>query len=173
MACKRPTAGFTLIEMVVGMVVLAIALVLMATLLFPLAERSAMGLQRAKAAQLGQAVLAELAGRRLDTQTPVGGGPVATLTCCADNAAVCAAAAANPNDPGSWELLDRFDGFSGRADALLGGDLYNGFTVSIAVHCQADTALGANWPGGAKLVEVSVNSPAGERLEFAQVRGNY
>ncbi|MBY6187263.1 type II secretion system GspH family protein [Marinobacter hydrocarbonoclasticus] len=174
MACNPDTRkGFTLIEMVVGMVVLAIALVLMATLLFPLAERSSMGVQRAKTAQLGQAVLAELAGRRLDVATPLGGGPVATLTCCADNAAVCASAATDPNDPGSWELLDRFDGFSGAADRLLGGELYNGFSLAIAVRCQSAGALGTPWPGGAKLTEVTVTSPTGESMAFAQLRGNF
>lgn len=173
MVCDRRSGGFTLIEMVVGMVVLAIALVLMATLLFPLAERSAQGVQRAKAAQLGQAVLAELAGRRLDVATPLGGGAVSALTCCADDAAVCGPAADDPNDPGSWELLDRFDGFNGSADRLLGGDLYSGFQVEIAVRCQAASALGSTWPGGAKLAEVTVTSPAGERIEFAQLRGNF
>ncbi len=174
MACKRRTAcGFTLIEMVVGMVVLGIALVMMATLLFPLAERSAQGVQRAKAAQLGQAVLAELAGRRLDVATPLGGGAVPVLTCCPDDPAVCAAAAAEPDNPGSWELLDRFDGFDGPADRLLGGALYHGFRVAIAVQCQDADAVGTRWPGGAKLTEVTITSPAGERLEFAQLRGNY
>ncbi|MBY5993128.1 prepilin-type N-terminal cleavage/methylation domain-containing protein [Ferrimonas balearica] len=173
MASERRQRGFTLVEMVVGMVVLAIALVLMATLLFPLAERSALGVQRAKGAQLGQAVLAELAGRRLDQATPLGGGPVPGLTCCDDSPAVCAAAAADPSDPGSWELLDRFHDFDDNADALLGGERYDGFEVTIQITCQAPAALGSDWRGGSKLAQVTILTPGGESLAFSQVRGNF
>ncbi len=173
MASDRRRRGFTLIEMVVGMVVLAIALLLMATLLFPLAERSGAGVQRARGAQLGQAVLAQLAGRPLDIATPQGGGPVATLTCCEDDAAVCAGGADDPEDPASWELLDRFHRFEGSAGRLLGGAGYDRFQVAITVRCQLAGAFGTPWAGGSKLAEVTVITPAGERLGFAQLRGNF
>ncbi|GAA4901845.1 hypothetical protein GCM10023333_39910 [Ferrimonas pelagia] len=151
------------------MVVLGIALVLLATLLFPLAERAGSGVQRAKAAQLGQAVLAELAGRRLDINTPPGGGEIATLTCCSGSASVCAAAAADPVDPSSWLLLDRFDGFSRAANELLPGEDYAGFWLRIGVGCSAP----AGWLGAGKLITLEVEAANGESFAFAQLRGNF
>jgi MSHA pilin protein MshD len=153
--------------MVVGMVVLAIALVLLATLLYPLAGQSAHGVHRAKAAQLGQAVLAELAARPLDINTPIGGGTVSTLNCsrppsCDDLATK------------DWALLDCFDGFRGNADSLfdLDGHYYQGLNVAIDISCPSNAWL-SGWLEGAKLVEVTVTAPDGESFDFARVRGNF
>ncbi|WP_298440969.1 type II secretion system protein [uncultured Ferrimonas sp.] len=158
--------GFTLLEAVVGMTVLAIALTLLSTLLFPLAERSADAFLRAKSAQVSQAVLAELSGRRFDRATPDGGGQVSPITCCSDDGGLCPGSG---GDPRQWQLLDNFDGYSGNAEALLGSGHYQNFQVAIGVSCE--TGLG--WSGGAKLLTVAVTSPSGEVMQFSQLRGNY
>ncbi|SHI05612.1 type IV pilus modification PilV family protein [Ferrimonas marina] len=162
----RRLAGFTLVEMVVGMVVLAIALVLIATLLFPLGERAALSVHRAKSAQLGQAVLAQMAGRRVDRDTPAGGGRIASLSCCDQDSSVCAQSGTAPAD---WTWLDQFHGYQGTPQALLGNDHYQQFTLAIQVQCLSDSA----WPDGVKAVDLSVTAPDGEVFLFTQLRGNY
>ncbi|QIZ77915.1 type IV pilus modification PilV family protein [Ferrimonas lipolytica] len=158
--------GFTLIEAVIGMVVLAISLTLLSTLLYPLAERSADAFIRAQNAQVGKAVLAELNGRHFDRTTPAGGGTVTSITCCGDDGNLCPGA---DSDPREWQLLDNFHNYQGNAEELLGGDHYDRFEVGISVNCQRS----AGWQGDAKSITVTVTSPSGEAMKFSQMRGNF
>ncbi len=163
---KIHNKGFSLLEAVVGMCVLAIMLTGLSTLFWPLSERSADAFLRAKASQLTQAVMAELAGRQFDINTPIGGGMVNSIQCCSDNSSVCRGSGSDPKD---WSLLDNFDGYQGSADVLLGDGYYDNFQVAIGVSCAHD--LG--WLGGAKLLAVTITTPTGEQMNFTQLRGNY
>ncbi|GAA5218989.1 prepilin-type N-terminal cleavage/methylation domain-containing protein [Corallincola platygyrae] len=58
--------GFTLIEVIVGIVVLAIALTLMTTLLFPQAERSVDPFHQVRASELGHSLLNEILTKKFD-----------------------------------------------------------------------------------------------------------
>ncbi|WP_051201950.1 type IV pilus modification PilV family protein [Ferrimonas senticii] len=168
MHCPKRGAGFTLVELVVGITVLAIALTLLATLLLPLAERSADSLHRAKAAQLAQAVLGELAGRPFDEQTPVGGGtiPFSGALCCAG------AQCGDPAQVGHFHELDQFHGFDGNGEQLLGEPQYARYLVTIAVSCES-SLTNPTWRGGAKLLTVAITTPSQEILQFQQLRGNF
>ncbi|TKB51214.1 type II secretion system protein [Ferrimonas sediminicola] len=155
--------GFTLLELVVGMVVLAIALVMLATLVFPQAERAAHSLYQVRAAQLGQAVMGELMGRRFDQATPSGGGAVTSLNCSKVTAG---------DEPTRWSFVEDYNGYRGNAAALLGSSAYDRFQLEVDVSCTA--AVGStDWPGGAKIITITAVAPDGSRYPFQLVRGNY
>lgn len=74
--------GFSLIEIVVGIVVSAIALSFLSTLFFANAGRSVEPLLQIKAAEFGQALMDEILSKSFDELTPAGGVPACT-TCSA------------------------------------------------------------------------------------------
>src|SRR5690554_7972709 len=68
--------GFTLIEIVVGIVTLGIALALLTVLLFPQAKRSAEPLLQMRAAELGIALMNEITSKSFDENSDHSGGAV-------------------------------------------------------------------------------------------------
>lgn len=70
--------GFTLIELIIGVVVLAFAFSLIATLIFPQAIRSAEPVLQVRAANLAQAFVEEIQGKAFDDNSAQSGG---TLRC--------------------------------------------------------------------------------------------
>ena len=71
-------AGFSLVELVVGIVVSAIALTLLTNLFFSNAGRSVEPMMQIRAAEFGQAIMEEILAKNFDEQTPVGGVPACT-----------------------------------------------------------------------------------------------
>lgn len=74
MQLNKQSAGFTLIEMIVGMVVLAIALVVITGALGPLYKRSSDPWHQVRAAELGQSFLNEIMARAFDEASDKAGG---------------------------------------------------------------------------------------------------
>lgn len=74
MQLNKQRAGFTLIEMIVGIVVLAIALVVITGALGPLYKRSSDPWHQVRAAELGQSFLNEIMARAFDEASDKAGG---------------------------------------------------------------------------------------------------
>lgn len=74
MQLNKQSAGFTLIEMIVGIVVLAIALVVITGALGPLYKRSSDPWHQVRAAELGQSFLNEIMARAFDEASDKAGG---------------------------------------------------------------------------------------------------
>ena len=66
--------GFTLIETIVGIVVLSIAFSIFTTLIFPLANQSAEQVHQIKAAELGQSMINEILAKAFDENSEMSGG---------------------------------------------------------------------------------------------------
>ncbi len=86
--CKKSTiqGGFSLVELVVGIVVMAIALTYMSTVFFSNPGRSVEPLLQIRAAEFGQSLMEEILAKNFDESTPVGGVPAcapATTPCTA------------------------------------------------------------------------------------------
>lgn len=77
--------GFTLIETIVGMVVLAISFSVLTTLIYPVAQQSADQLHQVKAAELAQSVLNEIQNKAFDDKSDMAGGRVR----CGENTITC------------------------------------------------------------------------------------
>lgn len=90
--------GFTLIEGVITMVILAIAMITMTSFLFPQAERSAIPFYQARAAAVGQAFLNEILSRKFDEHSDPHNDSV--LRCGEAEDAVCTKP--DPEKPGYW-----------------------------------------------------------------------
>ena len=68
--------GFTLVEIIVGIVVGSIALSLLATLIFPLLIRSVEPIIQIRTAEYAQSIMEDVMAKRYDELTPLGGQPV-------------------------------------------------------------------------------------------------
>lgn len=98
----RCQSGFSLIEIVVGIVVSAIALTFLSTLFFSNAGRSVEPLLQVRAAEFGQALMDEILSKAFDENTPVGGVPACT-TCSSPS---------NFDDGEAREAFDDVDDFN-------------------------------------------------------------
>ncbi len=124
--------GFTLIEIIVGIVVLATALLLITASLGPLYKQSADPWQRVRAAELGHSFLNEILARSFDENSDRAGGEYR----CDAGAELGAAPCATPvlaagslvfapdcsggscEDRLSFDDVDDFDGFSSDGGAI-------------------------------------------------------
>ena len=82
---KAVTKGFTLIELIVGIVVLSISFSLIISLILPLSEKSAEQLHQVRASELGQSMMNEILARAFDENSDMAGG----LVRCGENSVVC------------------------------------------------------------------------------------
>ncbi len=163
MKAKR---GFTLIELIVGMLVFSIAIVLLTSVLFPQSDRAAQTLQRVRAAELAQSVLNEIWGKAYDDKTPVSGVPA-----CNSPDGVACSNNIGPDDEGrnDYDDVDDYDGMD-ETDLQLNSnrtyqDDYPNYQLSVTV--------GSGDNPNTKLIQVIVTTPQGEPIAFDAVRSNY
>ncbi|MCE9685913.1 type II secretion system GspH family protein [Shewanella sp. AS16] len=161
--------GFTLIELVVGMLVIAIAMVLLTGVLFPQADRAAGTLHRMRSAELAHAILNEIWGKRYDENTASGGVPA----CDSPVGAACTQATDFGPEAGEgrndFDDVDDYNDLDETAKMLNSSqtyaDAYPNYRLSVVV------ALGA--VADTKLVTVDVTTPNGEVITYHAVRSNY
>jgi MSHA pilin protein MshD len=72
---KKSAQGFTLVEIIIGIVVSAIALTLLTTLFWSQTTRSVEATFQIRAAKVAQALLDEIMSKRFDELSPIGGIP--------------------------------------------------------------------------------------------------
>jgi len=72
---RRAARGFTLIELIVGITLVAIAATLFTKLIVPAVRQSAEPLVQQRAASLAEALMDEILSKRYDENTPEGGVP--------------------------------------------------------------------------------------------------
>ncbi len=169
--------GFTLIELIIGVVVLAFALSLVATLIFPQALRSAEPTLQVRAANLAQALVEEIQGKSFDENSDRSGG---TQRCGETGAPACSSNLGPDSE--SRERFDDVDDYHqlqiaqpNLQDALGAtiGDDYRGFSYDIDV-CYSD-AQGQCATGITrfKRVRVTLSTAQSQDFTFAFVQGNY
>jgi len=188
------TKGFTLVETVIGIVVLSIAFSIMSTLLFPLLEDSADQIHQIRAAELGQSFLNEIQARSFDENsdrnggfwrcgedqngdTVIDGDELCTLNnLLGDEGEIRA----------TFDDVDDYNGLDQDGAAIensLGasiGDLYTNFNVQVTVcndgdydgTCSANLASNTD-TFTAKLIKVTVTTPSGLAIDFATYRANF
>jgi len=175
--------GFTLIELIVGIVVLSISLSIISTLIAPAEQKSADHILQVKAAELGQSFLNDINSRAFDENSDMAGG----LVRCGEPNAVL-----NPCSP----ILGPEDGNGGRPDkGETSRDLFNdvddfheyslnfnanneglhssytNFTIDVQVIYDG-TSLGLAY-NDAKRITVTITTPLGTAIEFATHRANF
>lgn len=177
--------GFTLVEMVIVIVVMAIAVTGITASLFPLGRQSVEQIAAVKAAELGRAVMDEVVGRNFDEKS----GPYGGLPECIPKTVADAESCTLPNQLGTdgeltksaYNDVDDFHGLSGLATDVLDNTLsdgYNGYYIDIQVFYEQDssgTMLGqvSNVATNYKRINVVITDRQGNKYPFATTRGNF
>lgn len=186
--------GYTLVELVIGIVVFGVALVLLSATLFPMFAKSANPHYEARAAALGQAVMNDILARQFDKHAD----PNGSRWRCDENAeAVIAQGIIAPNpipscsSPlsagtgfvavedyiGCWgERAACTQGYQGPLTALIGGsgDDYRGFTVNIHVEYDSHTfADNTHNDRLYKRIDLYVDTEHFGRVDLTAYRSNF
>ncbi|MEC4725450.1 type II secretion system GspH family protein [Shewanella sp. D64] len=171
--------GFTLIELVVGMVVLSIALVMLATMMFPQADRAVDTLSRVRSAELAHSLLNEIWGKRYDQNTNANGGVPACGAAARPDLGLPAGLACTPAadlgpDTGetrnTFNDVDDYNGLNQNSKMLNSNDTYlsqyKNYLLSVSVTYP-------NPNRNSKLIAISVTTPSGEAITYDAIRSNY
>jgi MSHA pilin protein MshD len=194
MPVKGLQPGFTLIEMVVGIIVFAVALTLITSLLLPQSARSIDPIYQARATELGQSLLNEIGAKSFDENSDRSGGSMrcgedmdgdGTIDTCTAPAALGLDGGEDCNNRDSFDDVDDYFCISNiSAVTVLNTPdrpmhasiqpLYQDFLVSVEGFYDGD--MDGNNDGSIsslKLIRVRITTPNGETLDFASYRGNY
>lgn len=175
--------GFTLIETIVGIVVLAISFSILTSLIYPIAEQSADQLHQVKAAELAQSMLNEIQNKAFDENSDMAGG----LLRCGETGASNCSTNMGPEDgedgrldkgESSPDLFNDVDDYNNLVYNTGEIKNYTGYTMSIRVCndadyngvCNADPAINKST---AKLITVSIVTPTDFSLHFSTYRANF
>lgn len=185
----KHSRGFTLIETVVGIVVLSLSFAIISTFLFPAANQSAEQVHQMRAAELGQSFLNEILSRAFDENSDMSGGYfrcnedqdgnglIEDTELCSTTLGPESEVRVNFNDVDDY-IANNLTGSTllNSIGDEIGDDLYIGFTVSINV-CNDSTYSGdCNNTGNtytAKLITVTVTTPQAYNLSFSAYKANY
>lgn len=189
--------GFTLLELVVGMVLLALALVIITGVLAPLVSQQREPLYQVRAAELAQALLGEIAGRSFDEHSDRSGltsnnryrycGAI-SLTEQEESSGDCTDPAHYGPEGESYRQFNDVDDFNAycpsQGGSAISGDDYaslRGLDPTLYAHFSLTVCVSnaPQWQGGssrtdlAKRYRVTVTTPSGETLPFTGYRSNY
>ncbi len=173
--------GFTLIEVIFGIVLMSIVLTIVTGLLAPQARQSADPIIQVKANEIGQAMMNEILGRSFDENSRRS----PPFIRCGETGFSGCTTPANLGDDGEtragYDDVDDFIGNYATADLQnsLGQNLQNdylGFSLSVNVVYDDDVNGVADTTGNfnrLKLVTIEVTAPTGDVYGFAAYKGNY
>jgi len=182
---RKKVSGFTLIEVIVGIVVLSISFSVLTTLIYPLANQSAEQVHQIRAAELGQSMINEILGRAFDDNSDMAGG----FTRCGESSVSC-----SDNDNmgadviessgltearASYDDVDDYDAieFGNTLRNSLGVDIstkYVGFDMDVTVINDANFngSASANIET-AKLITITVRTPQDFDFIFSVYKVNF
>lgn len=165
--------GFTLIELIAGIVVIAIVTLVVTAGLGQLFRQSVDPWQQIRATEVGQSLMNEIMARRFDENSNVGNQYVR----CSEGSGSCTTPAPCPSDgstPNAEEAqrkqfddVDDYNGLNLNGAQLSGSspNRYNGFEALVCVAEKEANKL--------KIITVTVTTPQDESIEFSSVKGNW
>ena len=166
--------GFSLIEMVVVIVVLAVGLTGLTLVINETIKQSPKPLVQTRAMELAQTYLDEILAKRFDEQSGQGGIPRCDST---DNAAQICSNTLGDEEGGNRQLFDDVDDYNGLNNAppvFASGtsvDNYGSYEVNVTVsYAGSELGLGNR---GAKRITVSVTTPLGNVIPVSAYRVNF
>ncbi len=185
LATKNKTHGFTLIELVIGIVMLALSFSIISTMILPAAKQSAEQIHQIRAAELGQAMINEILARAFDENSDMIGGKIR----CGESGIVCTANNLLGPDGETRANFDDVDDYHGlnslginKIENSLGGDMddiYRDFSIDVQVCndgdydgvCFADDGDGDIQT--AKLITITVTTAQDYAVTFAVYKANF
>ncbi|MCU7554688.1 prepilin-type N-terminal cleavage/methylation domain-containing protein [Alteromonas sp. ASW11-19] len=182
----RADRGFTLIELVAGMVVFSIVIVIVVNLVMSQASRSVDPVVQSRASHLAESLLQEIMRTRFDENSAAS----APGSRC-NEATPCTPSSGLGPDSGetrsNFDDVDDFHGLSvsgssiqdsrGQAVSAGGNAAFAGFAVAVQVFYD-DNLDGVRdgsgaYTGNVKLVSVTVTTPLNEAISFTAHRWNH
>jgi MSHA pilin protein MshD len=166
--------GFTLIEIIIGIVALSISLAIVTSLIVPADQQSADQIHQIKAAELGQGLLDEILGRAFDENSDSVGS---RWRCNETGRSACTAQTsfgAEEANRSQYDDVDDYHNFSlnvNSTNANLDGS-YNSFAINVAVSYQG-VELGLANNNLAKRITVTVTTPLGTAIAFTGYKANF
>lgn len=169
--------GFTLIELILGIVMIAIVMTLITGLIAPQARLSAGPVIQIKANELGQSLMNEILGKAFDEVTEAN-PPFRRCSETGFTACSSTLGADTGEDRLSFDDVDDYIGsYSGSALVnSLGQSIesdYVGFSYVVSVVYDGDYDGVADTNHNAKLITVIVTSSTDESYGFSAYKGNY
>ncbi|WP_144212322.1 type IV pilus modification PilV family protein [Shewanella donghaensis] len=159
--------GFTLIELVVGMLVLSIAIVLLTSMLLPQGDRAVETLSRVRSAELAHSVMNEIWAKRFDENTNSNGG----IPACNAPLGVACSTNLGPNGESrnDYNDVDDYIGLNINSNILDSTQTYAEVYLGYGLEVDVEYLNGQ----AAKLITVEVTTPNGEVISYQAVRSNY
>ena len=173
--------GFTLIELIVGIVVLTLSLSIASTLIAPAEERSADNVLLIKASALAQSLMNDITSRAFDENSDRSGGLV---RCDETSAPTCSTLLGPENGEGGrldlnednrsqFNDIDDFHNFIQHVNSTDGviDSSYSQFIINVSViYAGVDLGLANRL---AKRITVTVTTPLGTAIEFTSHKANF
>jgi len=180
---RNRLSGFTLIEMIIGIVTFAIVISIATQLIAPTERQSADNIHQIKAAELGQSLMDEILGRAFDENSDMVGGrdrcDDAGQTACTVTAllgpedGVGGRADENEDTRDLFDDVDDYKGYSNLTDAT-NNSLHKGYDdFEISVDVEYDGAALGLTDSLAKRITITVTTPLGTKVEFAAYKANF
>jgi len=189
---KQKNSGFTLVELVIGIVVLSLSFSIIFTTILPTATQSAVQIHQVRAAELGQSIMNEIMGKAFDQNSDRMGG----IGRCGENVDTdfngevdnCTKNASlgpdtNETSRSLYNDVDDYHAYTGLEDSLSDSSdedlhaIYSGFTVNIKVcndsnydgACETDDTTN----NIAKRITITVTTAEGASITFASYKANF
>jgi len=193
---QNKSIGFTLIEMVIGIVAFSVVLTIIIGVLSPQATRSVTPIMNVRASELAQSLYNEISAKAFDENS----GRAGSIVRCNEDldgdsafdgpgemacSNVMGPDAGEAGDKELFDDVDDYHGFSAIVNSFSdvvsqdGRDLYAGFGVSITVFYDGDfdgdddLLEDPNAIGRHKLVTINVTTPLGQTFVYSTYRSNY
>ena len=165
--------GFTLIEIIIGIVVLSISMAIVGSLINPAEQQSADQIQQIKAAELGQGMLDEILGRAFDDKSDMAGGRVR----CGESTIICTTILGpetGENNRKQYDDVDDYNGFTVKKNSTNNNldASFNSFQIKVTV-IYAGSELGLSNNNLAKRITVTVTTPLGTAIDFTGYKANF
>lgn len=174
---KKNNAGFTLVELIVGIVVLSISFSVLTTLIYPLANQSAEQVHQIRAAELGQSMINEIIGRAFDENSDMSGGFIR----CGESGVSCSSIGADSGESrANYDDVDDYDAINFSDPIIrnsLGEDIsaqYVGFSMNVTViNDENYNGSGTGNNSTAKLITITVRTPQAFDFIFSVYKVNF
>jgi MSHA pilin protein MshD len=185
--------GFTLIELVIGIMVLSIALMLFTSLLIPQAVRSVDPIFQVRATELAKSIMIEITSKAFDEES----SHTVTGDRCNENGIACTSSdqlgVDGTENRTTFNDIDDYHGLNASAGGIIknaldqlntigGQDLYQGFLAEVSVvyddnfNGVDDSDIieqGIIVTGNTKLITVTITTPNNEAMIFSTYKLNY
>ncbi|MFT4731837.1 MAG: MSHA pilin protein MshD [Gammaproteobacteria bacterium] len=192
---RRVQRAFTLIELIVGIVIFAVAMVFVISVLQPQVKKGIDPIWQVRAASLGQSLSSEIRAKSFDQFSNRVGG----MDRCNESVSCTTSSGLGPDSSenrGSFNDVDDYDGLDVTGAAILnslglttnvnGINIYAGFRAQVSVFydqnldgindddLDQDGSLDSGTlVANKKLVTVTITTPGGERITMTSIKGNF